>query len=457
MSETIEIPPAKRQLKIFFHSLEAAGHQNSCIGLAQILLRRGHRVIFLLTDQFKGHMTKYGFEEISLTNAKPIEKPSSSSEQNANDKKIDPIKETAEFILSSGLLGTSNSLEKLHFIASANFTEGVYEKVIEYEPQIKHALKQENPDLIIMDHYLISPAFLSSNIPYVMVFSGAPLYLFNSDKLPPPCSGISINSDPSTWIEHRDTFYNKYCTMINQFQMKLNKHFGYVPSEDLESKKFLRFHQSPYMNIYGYPKEIEFLSNSSLPDHYVQVDAFCRDEDVDFQLPEKLALKDNEKLLYVSMGSMGSIDVSLMKRILAVLEQTPHKYIVSKGIRADEYELPSNCWGKASLPQTAILKLVDAAIIHGGNNSFTECFVYGKPMIVMPLFGDQYDNGQRVMDTGYGISMDPYKFEPEQLVKAIDQVLNDDQLRTRFECAAERIKRDRSKEKACLKIEELVN
>jgi len=51
-----------------------------------------------------------------------------------------------------------------------------------------------------------------------------------------------------------------------------------------------------------------------------------------------------------------------------------------------------------------------------------------KPMIVLPLFWDQYDNAQRVHETGHGIRLDAYRCTADQLADAISSLLDDHEL-----------------------------
>jgi UDP:flavonoid glycosyltransferase YjiC (YdhE family) len=75
---------------------------------------------------------------------------------------------------------------------------------------------------------------------------------------------------------------------------------------------------------------------------------------------------------------------------------------------------------------------VDLVITHGGNNTTTESLHFGKPMVLLPLFWDQYDNAQRMDELGLGIRLNTYGFTPADLSEAIDRLVSDGALRERL-------------------------
>jgi UDP:flavonoid glycosyltransferase YjiC (YdhE family) len=83
--------------------------------------------------------------------------------------------------------------------------------------------------------------------------------------------------------------------------------------------------------------------------------------------------------------------------------------------------------------------MVDLVITHGGNNTVTESFHHGKPMIVLPLFWDQVDNAQRVDETGFGVRLATYDFEDAELTRAVDRLLADAPLRARLAAVSARM------------------
>jgi UDP:flavonoid glycosyltransferase YjiC (YdhE family) len=112
---------------------------------------------------------------------------------------------------------------------------------------------------------------------------------------------------------------------------------------------------------------------------------------------------------------------------------------VSKGPRHDELELPDGMVGEEFLPQTSLLPEVDIVITHGGNNTITESLYFGKPMVVLPLFWDQHDNAQRIDETGFGVRLPTYDTGRDELVRAIDGLLADRQLRHRLDAISRRL------------------
>jgi UDP:flavonoid glycosyltransferase YjiC (YdhE family) len=131
-----------------------------------------------------------------------------------------------------------------------------------------------------------------------------------------------------------------------------------------------------------------------------------------------------------------------MQRLVDILGRSRHRVIVSKGPLADQLRLPENMAGEAFLPQPAIIPQVDLVITHGGNNTVTESFHHGKPMVVLPLFWDQVDNAQRVAETGFGARLPAYTVEDAELTGAIERLLADTVLRSRLEALSARLQAD---------------
>ncbi|MFL5776484.1 MAG: glycosyltransferase, partial [Chloroflexota bacterium] len=184
-------------------------------------------------------------------------------------------------------------------------------------------------------------------------------------------------------------------------------------------------HQSDVVNLYVFPQVADYTDRRPLNQTWRRLDSSVRQTDGDVVLPSLLTDRPGgSKLVYLSLGSLGSADVGLMKRLVSVLADAPHRFIVSKGPQHEDYELAPNMWGAEFLPQTKLIPLVDLVITHGGNNTTTEAFHFGKPMVVLPLFWDQYDNAQRVDELGFGARLPTYAFEDADLRAAIDGLLD---------------------------------
>jgi UDP:flavonoid glycosyltransferase YjiC (YdhE family) len=50
-------------LTILFVPIDGIGHVNACIGIAEALKERGHKIIFAISKSWNEKLVKYGFEE----------------------------------------------------------------------------------------------------------------------------------------------------------------------------------------------------------------------------------------------------------------------------------------------------------------------------------------------------------------------------------------------------------
>jgi len=416
-------------LTVLFMPESAYGPTNNCIGIADVLRRRGHRVVFAAEASWKGKLEPLGFDEDLVELAPPQEQPQ------------DPGQFWKDFVRDTAPEFRKPTIEQLDTVIRPIWAELIAGATY-CEPQLREIVARARADVIVEDNVVGFPALLTGGAPFVRIMSCNPLEA-KGPGIPPTFSGYP-SGDPSGWEPFADEYDRTHRPLWTDFAAWMTEQ-GAPPLPDLEF-----IHASPHLNLYVYPEAVDY--PRALGHTWHRLDSSVRSTDQAVELPDRIRTGDGA-LIYFSLGSLGSADVELMRRLIACLADTPHRYLVSKGPRHDEIELADNMWGAEFLPQTALLPLADLVITHGGNNTTTESFHFGKPMIVLPLFWDQYDNAQRVAETGYGVRLDPYRFTTGQLHGAIAELVTDAALRSRMTRLAAAIQARRGTERAAGLIE----
>jgi MGT family glycosyltransferase len=300
------------------------------------------------------------------------------------------------------------------------------------EPQLKAIIERNRPDIIVEDNVVAFPALTTAGVPFVRIVSCNPLEV-RDPGIAPVFSGYPA-ADRSEWAAFRAEYDRTHRALWQEFS-EFVVGSGASPLPDLE------FIHPGDLNLYIYPSVADYRRDVPLAPSWHRLESSVRETESGFDLPVSLADRpEGSALIYFSLGSLGSADVALMRRVLAVLAETPHRYIVSKGPLHAEISLPGNMCGAEFVPQTSVIPLADLVITHGGNNTTTESLHFGKPMILLPLFWDQYDNAQRMHELGLGVRLAPYSFGADELHGAIESLLADTALRSRLDFEGAKIR-----------------
>jgi MGT family glycosyltransferase len=394
---------------ILFFPEGAYGPTNNCVGIAQVLRQRGARVVFVLEESFAGSMQPRGFEERLMRLNPPPEQP-----EVPGQFWKDFIRETAPEYRKS----TYDQLETViapiwsELIGGAKYVDD----------RLREILDEVQPDVIVEDNVVAFPALVAHGAPWVRIVSCNPLEL-KDPAVPPAFSGLPA-ADRSEWQAFRARYAELHAEMHRDFDTFVQER-GAPP---LPEGEFI--HESPYLNLYLYPPAADYERSRPLAPTWHNLGSCVRRSDETWQVPASLGA--DGKLVYLSLGSLGSADVELMQRFIDLLGDTEHRVIVSMGPQHADLRLADNMWGAELVPQPAILPHVDLVVTHAGNNTVTEAFHHGKPMIAHSLFWDQHDNAQRIDELGFGTRLAPYRFRDDDLLAAVERLLADEALHRRM-------------------------
>ncbi|UMM32359.1 hypothetical protein L5515_006185 [Caenorhabditis briggsae] len=127
-------------------------------------------------------------------------------------------------------------------------------------------------------------------------------------------------------------------------------------------------------------------------------------------LPEEYEkiLQERESTFLVSFGSLVrsfEMPENFKAGLIKMFESLPDVTFIWKYEKGDaefEKRLPKNVHLKKWVPQPALLsdKRMKVFVTHGGLGSTMEIAYTGKPALIFPIFGDQYQNARMLARHG---------------------------------------------------------
>ncbi len=395
---------------IAFFPEAAYGPALNSVGIAQAVEALGHKAVFLSDPGFVPVYEGYGFEAHPVNLSAPM-----------------PPEQMAKF-WEDFINGHIPNFRKSPYDQIDNYVKDCWTAIVDTakwaQKDLPGVLATVKPDMVCVDNVILFPAIKQYGKPWVRIISCSENEIEDPD-IPPHLSGAGAD-DHAAHQRYRDRF--------NAVIGPIHADFNAFLAENGEAPYPLGqfFEASPYMNLLLYPEAVKFRRRHALDPSQFQYLEGCVRTEKPYTVPT-FAKNNDGPLIYVSFGSLGAGDVDLLKRIIETLGKTRYRALVNVGGYKGQYaDVPPNVIIDEWFPQPSVIPQVDAAIHHGGNNSFTECLYFGKPAIIMPYVWDGHDNATRVAETGHGFKLDRYEWTDEDLVAKIEACLTDPNIKAKL-------------------------
>ena len=113
-------------------------------------------------------------------------------------------------------------------------------------------------------------------------------------------------------------------------------------------------------------------------------------------------------LIYMTFGTVlgyMSIAAETYRMALQAVERMSARVLLTVGRRFDASTLgpvPANVHVEPWVDQARVLNRADLVVCHGGSGTTLAALAAGVPLVMVPLFADQFENARRIAKTGAG-------------------------------------------------------
>jgi MGT family glycosyltransferase len=405
--------------RLLFLNQPTVGHLNTLLTIAMQMKEDGHTVHFLIPG------TDKRIPQLNLSALQTARSIPTMIEKKGVTFDLLEIRPSPGLLFSVMRLPLSTGYDE--FLAAIDlFThslESLSNRIIEF-------LGSYKPDALVSDFGFpaTSIAADAAKIPFINIYhSGLP---FRGPGIPPFASGLPI---PVPQGKELDVYERKERKVLGRLDARINRVRRALGLAEIEPG-LLRRPYSQWLNLVTSVEAIEAprdnLGSSTL---YIGPCFSKRQQSAsDFPFDQ---LRAECYKVYVSLGTVFNNKPDAFRKIMRGLDRPEFQVIVSAG---GAYETlvrephPENVMLFRSVPQVDLLPRVDMVIGHGGNNSTNETLAAGKPLIVVPVGGEQGDNASRVeyLHTGMRLHLD--SFTPDEIYKNVMQIRSEPAYRDRL-------------------------
>ncbi len=389
----------------------AAGHYNPLLSIGSHLRDNGHTVFFSshLSNAVTSRIEREGFEFVLVRPA-----PSSLS-----------------LLLLPLLHGYAET-----FYAMMSLMSGLGHFARRYV----QVIEKIRPDVVVSEMTYLGPLLAAEKkgIPHVLVHvAGLSL---SGPGIPPFGSGLPIGTPPSDWpwwLPRADRFLTEH---LDARISRARRRLGLVPGE----KNFLNRMPAKWLNLTLTTEELEAPREPPPSTTYFVGPCFAgRRAANSIEFPfDRLSVTCPK--IFVSLGTVFNSKPRVFRKIIEGFADGRYQLIVSAGRAFDRLKsrlLPKHILLFESVPQIELLERVDAVISHGGNNTVNETLAAGRPLLIMPVGGEQGDNASRVVYLGAGLRADIRRFDSREIRAKVERLIGETSFKQRTRAIAEELQR----------------